>query len=196
MSIKELITDNIKKDPIKFREAILDFIHGIKDFIIQIEKDPEPYATGEIKIYPSELYIIIQKYAQTIYTYSYKLCIFEPIGECYGCLKESKIIGKQTIKKERKIYMRECANNKEAMKAFEININWSRFDNIKCTFCQNTIKDNNNAIIKYNEFCNKYNIFSYDYITIKNKHNHITEELMKKQFHPKNINKFESWGFY
>lgn len=113
MLIKEYITDNIKKDSIKFRKAILDFTHGYEEStLLLIEEDPESYATGQIEI--SGLSIIMKKYAETLCPYGLSMC--EPIGKCYQCFKESKIIGKQTIKKERKKYMRECGNDKEAMK--------------------------------------------------------------------------------
>ena len=184
--------DEVKKDPIKFRKAILDFTNGYEETtLLLIEEDPEPYATGQIEV--RGLSIIMKKYAETLCPY--ELCISKPIGKCYMCTKESTIVGKKTIKKERKKYMIECDNDKEKMKLFEKNIDWSRFDNIKCVFCKKVLEKNNDYIKQYKAFCNKYNIFTYDYEIMKKTRILITKDLMEERFHPKNIHKFKSWGY-
>ena len=38
-------------------------------------------------------------------------------------------------------------------------------------------------------------IFEYDWVAMRNRMNLFKEELVAKQFHPKNITKFVSWGF-
>lgn len=43
------------------------------------------------------------------------------------------------------------------------------------------------------------NIFTYDYKANKNdmyKEGGIADELMKKRFHPKNMDKWNGWGFF
>ena len=38
-------------------------------------------------------------------------------------------------------------------------------------------------------------IFEYDWVAMRNRMDLFKEELVAKQFHPKNIDKFVSWGF-
>ena len=38
------------------------------------------------------------------------------------------------------------------------------------------------------------NIFTYDYEQMKDTKNRLHEELIRNQFHPMNIDKFEGWG--
>ena len=38
-------------------------------------------------------------------------------------------------------------------------------------------------------------IFEYDWVAMRNRMNLFKEELVAKQFHPKNMSKFVSWGF-
>jgi hypothetical protein len=38
-------------------------------------------------------------------------------------------------------------------------------------------------------------IFTYDYDQMKENKNLLHEELMRNRFHPKNIEKFEDWGY-
>ena len=38
-------------------------------------------------------------------------------------------------------------------------------------------------------------IFEYDYEAMRNRINLFKEELVSKQFHPRNFDKFVSWGF-
>ena len=38
-------------------------------------------------------------------------------------------------------------------------------------------------------------IFEYDWVAMRNRINLFKEELVAKQFHPKNMAKFVSWGF-
>ena len=38
-------------------------------------------------------------------------------------------------------------------------------------------------------------IFEYDWVAMRNRINIFKEELVAKQFHPKNMAKFVSWGF-
>lgn len=53
---------------------------------------------------------------------------------CVKCFDEAKTLAKKTIRKERKLCMRECGNDKEAMKAFEASIDVSRFVHAKCSY--------------------------------------------------------------
>jgi hypothetical protein len=39
------------------------------------------------------------------------------------------------------------------------------------------------------------NIFEYDYEGMKKRTGLFAEELIQNRFHPKNIDKFEGWGF-
>jgi len=38
-------------------------------------------------------------------------------------------------------------------------------------------------------------MFVYDYKRMKHARSALVEELMRERFHPKNIHKFEEWGF-
>jgi hypothetical protein len=131
-----------------YREACIDFSPGIEQTLIMIEADPEPYAIGEKKVRGMNL--ILKNYAVSI-------CKMETsaIAQCSKCIDETNIVCKKTIKKERKIYMRECGNDKEAMKLFEANIDTSRF-HVKCAFCK--IVELSDESRLYNEFCEKYKL--------------------------------------
>ena len=56
---------------------------------------------------------------------------------------------------------------------------------------------NNIDKIEWEWFCSNKNIFTYDYQVIKEKlyNSGLAEELIKNRFHPKNIDKWNSWGF-
>jgi hypothetical protein len=58
------------------------------------------------------------------------------------------------------------------------------------------LKENEDKINWY-YFSLNSNIFTYDYIKIKEKikNSGIAEELMAYIFHPKNMNKWKDWGF-
>jgi hypothetical protein len=49
--------------------------------------------------------------------------------------------------------------------------------------------------IYWPSFSKNPEIFEYDYKRMKERTSVFFEELMANRFHPKNINKFEDWGF-
>jgi len=55
--------------------------------------------------------------------------------------------------------------------------------------------DENYGRIEWYVISNNPEIFEYDYEGMKEKTSIFTEELMAAVFNPKNIDKFESWGF-
>jgi hypothetical protein len=62
--------------------------------------------------------------------------------------------------------------------------------------CNGIIKKNKDKI-NWDYFSRNPNIFTYDYKTMKEKmkNSGIAEELMSVIFHPKNMNKWNDWGF-
>ena len=86
------------------------------------------------------------------------------------------------------------SNSIELLKENKNKINWERL-------CKNInaidiLKENQDKINWY-FFSGNPNIFTYDYIKIKEKmkKSGIVEELMAFIFHPKNMNKWIDWGF-
>ena len=60
------------------------------------------------------------------------------------------------------------------------------------------ILEDNLDKVKWNFFSSNPNIFTYDYEAIHNvlyKEDGFVEEFIQKQFHPKNMDKWDGWGF-
>ena len=55
--------------------------------------------------------------------------------------------------------------------------------------------EQNKDKIDWGWLSNNPSIFEYDYVAMRNRINVFKEELVAKQFHPKNMTKFVSWGF-
>ena len=55
--------------------------------------------------------------------------------------------------------------------------------------------DENHGRIEWFVIPNNPAIFEYDYKGMKEKTSVFTEELMANRFHPKNVDRFESWGY-
>ena len=49
--------------------------------------------------------------------------------------------------------------------------------------------------INWSNLSNNPSIFEYDWVAMRNRLGLFKEELVAKQFHPKNMSKFVSWGF-
>ena len=71
-------------------------------------------------------------------------------------------------------------------------INWFYLSKISKAI--HILEKNINKII-YFELSSNPSIFEYDYEAMRNRINLFKEELVAKQFHPKNMDKFVSWGF-
>ncbi len=82
----------------------------------------------------------------------------------------------------------------ELLKENQNKINW--FNLSKNPNAISLLKKNQDKIY-WVEFSKNPNIFTYDYERIKEtmKNSGIVEELMSVIFHPKNMNKWNNWGF-
>ena len=100
-------------------------------------------------------------------------------------------------KNQDKINWDNLSNNQNAISLLKKNknkINWSCL-----SLNKNAIEllEKNKDKLYWSYFSQNSNIFTYDYIKMKEniKNNGIAEELMAFIFHPKNMNKWINWGF-
>ena len=126
-----------------YRDCILDYAEGIEETILMIEADPESYVFEKIR---GPMGLILQRYAGSIYPTE----LPHIQVQCASCLKETKIVAKQTLKKERKLYMREHGN----LKNFEEKL--TRFQNVKCVYCKGVDHADEIRLQHYRNFCDKY----------------------------------------
>ncbi len=91
-------------------------------------------------------------------------------------------------------WLSENPNAIELLKENKNKINWNCLSNNPNAI--ELLKENQDKINWWN-FSSNSNIFTYDYIKIKEtmKNSGIVEELMAFVFHPKNMNKWKDWGF-
>ena len=129
-----------------YRECILDYAEGIEETLVMMEADPEYYVFQKMS---GLMGLILTKYVLSIYP-------DEPpppgpiYTQCASCLKHCNTVAKQTLKKERKQYMREHGN----LKNFEENR--SRFQDLKCAYCKMVADDDELSLRVYKDFCEKY----------------------------------------
>ena len=84
------------------------------------------------------------------------------------------------------------SNNPDAIEILEKNqdkIDW--FQLSKNTAAMELLEANQDKI-EWDQLSMNYGIFVYDYASMTRP---FTEELMQNRFHPKNIGKFEDWGY-
>ena len=95
------------------------------------------------------------------------------------------------------VYWRFLAKNPNAIRLLEQfpeNINYSSLSSNPNPSAMYLLKRNIDEADEY-QLSENPSIFEYDYEAMRNRMKPIAEEIMANRFHPRNFDKFVSWGF-